>query len=106
MSKLAWFAIVALATGSCDDEPSMSSKTSAVETPSDEQVITEPVPPEGFEGDPDESLPVSPEEEAAIEAARALDQARNHDGQHPMDRGFATMCPACAPKPTPEAELP
>jgi hypothetical protein len=52
-------------------------------------INTEPVPPEGFIGEVEESLPIAAEERSALDEAAALSAARNPADQDAALRGFA-----------------
>jgi hypothetical protein len=100
MRSFAFVAVLALSSSiSCGDEERLNSTTMAAtadETHEDEEVITDPVVPEGYEGDPNATLPLTPGEAAALGEAKALHELRNPLGQDPIDRGFATTRPTDA----------
>lgn len=56
---------------------------------SPDEIITDPVPPPGFVGDPYATEVMSAEEQAAMATALTLSSARNPPGQDPSERGFA-----------------
>jgi hypothetical protein len=81
------------------EDPPTSSTESAItgdeeEPATEDGVITEPVPPDDFTGDPNATLPISAAEEAALAEALALSNARNPVAGDPLDSGFATLRPA------------
>jgi hypothetical protein len=100
---LALVVAISLSCQSGDDTASSTSALTGDEETVDEEatptsdipeVNTEPVPPEGFTGVVQDSMPLTAEELEAIADAIALNAARNPEGEDPALRGFATTRPA------------
>lgn len=82
---------------SCGDDQTSSSQETHI---GQSAVSKEPDPPEGYSGDPWSTLPISPEEQAALDQAWAISALRNSPTQNPVDRGFASapVSPTASPK--------